>query len=171
VTIAVPRRASQSDTPALATAGDGLLNAPAMLAIALLVFNDHVLKEVWPGLVSGKLSDFVGLLFFPLLIQAVVEVGWAAVGRWRRPSHKLLVSAIGLTAIAFAAIKTLPAANALVADLLGRAQWLISVGILGSTGRPGPVSIALDVTDLVALPILAGTYLLGARRQGAGPNG
>ena len=41
----------------------------AIFAIALLVVNDHVLKLACPGLVTGKLSDFAGLMFFPLCSQ------------------------------------------------------------------------------------------------------
>ncbi|MEZ0068774.1 hypothetical protein ABIA32_004808 [Streptacidiphilus sp. MAP12-20] len=28
--------------------------------LVVLVVNDHLLKQTWPGLVTGKLSDFAG---------------------------------------------------------------------------------------------------------------
>jgi hypothetical protein len=39
-----------------------------LFAVAVLIVNDHVLKHRFPGLVTGKLSDFAGLFFFPLLL-------------------------------------------------------------------------------------------------------
>ena len=36
-------------------------------AILVLLINDHLLKGAAPGWVTGKLSDFAGLVFFPLL--------------------------------------------------------------------------------------------------------
>ena len=34
--------------------------------------NDHVLKHACPGVVTGKLSDFAGLFFFPLFLADVL---------------------------------------------------------------------------------------------------
>jgi hypothetical protein len=34
-------------------------------ATAVLLLNDHVLKQAWPGLVTGKLSDVAGLVVAP----------------------------------------------------------------------------------------------------------
>ena len=39
------------------------LASPAAIAsLLLLLVNDHVLKQAWPGVVTGKLSDFAGLV-------------------------------------------------------------------------------------------------------------
>ncbi len=38
------------------------------LSIALLLVNDHVLKVLYPSWITGKLSDFAGLFFFPFLL-------------------------------------------------------------------------------------------------------
>jgi hypothetical protein len=51
--------------------GDGLLHPIVLLAIGILLINDHVLKSAWPGAVTGKLSDIAGLVFFPLLVQEI----------------------------------------------------------------------------------------------------
>ena len=38
---------------------------PTLLALAVLVLNDHVLKQAAPGVVTGKLSDVAGLVLAP----------------------------------------------------------------------------------------------------------
>ncbi len=50
------------------------LKHPATVAsIALLVVNDHILKSLAPSWVTGKLSDFAGLFFFPFLLAAALS--------------------------------------------------------------------------------------------------
>jgi len=47
------------------------LRHPAtLISISLLLFNDHVLKIAAPSPLTGKLSDFAGLFFFPFLLAA-----------------------------------------------------------------------------------------------------
>ena len=97
-------------------------------ALAVLVVNDHVLKQAWPGLVTGKLSDVAGLVVAPPLVAlllALVRVRWSA----------LLVTGAG-----FAVVKTVPAAAAVTSAGLG---WLA-----------GPSYVRADLTDLLALPAL-----------------
>src|SRR5690606_8292496 len=53
-------------SPARPVAGDGLLHPAPLAAIGLLLLNDHWLKAAFPGSITGKLSDFAGLAFFPL---------------------------------------------------------------------------------------------------------
>jgi hypothetical protein len=60
-----------------------------MLAIGILAVNDHLLKGVVPGLVTGKLSDAAGLLVAPPLLAVLVDplrhrrlVRTCRVGRW-----------------------------------------------------------------------------------------
>src|SRR5918995_4450814 len=45
-----------------------------VLALVVLVLNDHVLKQAWPGWVTGKLSDVAGLVVAPLLLAAVLTL-------------------------------------------------------------------------------------------------
>jgi hypothetical protein len=66
--------------------------------------NDHVLKRVWPGGVTGKLSDFAGVLLVALL------VGWITRNR---------AFAVASTAVGFAAIKLSLVAAAVAAPVLG----------------------------------------------------
>ncbi|MBN2007155.1 MAG: hypothetical protein JXA21_27640, partial [Anaerolineae bacterium] len=59
-------------SPALReTALRGLTHPLCWLAVGLLLLNDHVLKRAAPSALTGKLSDFAGLFFFPFLAAAV----------------------------------------------------------------------------------------------------
>lgn len=109
----------------------GLVHPTPLVALAVLLLNDHALKGagVLPGWLTGKLSDFAGLALFPVLLTTLVELHPRAPRR--------LVVALGsalATGLAFSLLKAWPAANA-----LANAAW---------------GAVALDPTDLVALPAL-----------------
>jgi hypothetical protein len=89
-----------------ATRGGHLCHPVPLLAVLLLAVNDHLLKGsgVLPGTVTGKLSDFAGLFFFPLLLAAV---GWDG------------TLATGAVAAVFTALKTWPSFNHAVSPLFG----------------------------------------------------
>lgn len=103
------------------------------VALALLVANDHLFKGagVLPSALTGKLSDFAGLLVAPVVLAALLGVrgrrGWIA-------SH-LAVGA------GFAAINLSPA--------------IARVVEAATLPTPFPWWITVDPTDLVALPMLA----------------
>ena len=99
-------------------------------ALAVLALNDHLLKQAWPGPVTGKLSDVAGLVFFPLLVRAITRLPIGA--------------CVAITGLGFAAVKLWAPATAACAQVLG---WLQ----LGSE----PVVLVRDPTDLLALPALA----------------
>ena len=71
----------------LADAHGGLLHTAPVTAIGLLVLNDHVLKAMAPGPITGVLSDLAGLAFFPLLLVAFVELFRLALGRAPEPDE------------------------------------------------------------------------------------
>jgi len=51
------------------------LSHPVSLAgLALLLLNDHVFKQLWHGLVTGKLSDIAGRMMFPPLLAVLVAL-------------------------------------------------------------------------------------------------
>ena len=93
-----------------------------IVAVAVLAVNDHVLKDRFPGLITGKLSDVAGVAMVATLAFALVGWRWAA----------------GLTAVGFAALKTVP----------GVAEW--AAPVLGGVSRRDP-------TDLAALLVLVPT--------------
>ena len=138
-------------------AGDALLHPVALAAVALLVLNDHWLKHAHPGALSGKLSDFAGLAFFPLVLVGAWEVALAALGRAWLPSQRALAVAACATAAAFVAIKTSYAALDAWRWSLGALHW-------AWRGRLLPVAGVRDPTDLVALPALLVPLLIGSRR-------
>ncbi len=139
-----------------------LLHPVSLAAVALLVVNDHVLKAAWPGLVTGKLSDVAGLVFFPLLL--------AAVAQQLRPGLRLrstVAACAWLTALVFAAIKLSPLAGDAYRVGLGALQWPFRamLALVHDHGLPTLARVALtpDATDLVTLPaVLVAVWL--ARR-------
>jgi hypothetical protein len=140
------------------------LSHPASVAaIGLLLLNDHVLKAAWPSsqyaaTVTGKLSDFAGVFFFPFLLAAAISapVEWAlarrrgANGSTECTLAPRLLWALGFTATAawFAGMKTIPAVNEWTAALAG---WVAG----------GPVVIVRDPTDLLALVMLWPAWRVG----------
>jgi hypothetical protein len=148
--------------------GDALLQPVALGAIALLIVNDHVFKAVAPGLVTGKLSDIAGLVFFPLLLVAIAELALAATGRWRGADVRVVTAAVAATGIAFTTVKLLPGAEALYEQVLGLGQWpfRLLAGFPSGAAAGGPVAVDLtrDATDLVALVALWIPMELGVRR-------
>lgn len=137
----------------------------SLLAIAVLIVNDHLLKWVWPGVVTGKLSDFAGLVCFPLLLLALLEP-WCPRGRDRRVAG--LVA--GLTALGFAMVKTWPPANHAHAVAWGLLQWPGAAVQAWLAGSPSPprfeVECVRDPTDLIALPaVLVAVWLVPSARD------
>ena len=115
-------------------------------AMALLAVNDHFFKgaDVLPAWLTGKLSDFAGLLFFPLLCTALVDTVLAFVRAPIDPTlrvGKALVACL-LTGLGFAAIELWPAAAR------GYARAVSAIGV-PSTSTPDPS----DLLALVMLPI------------------
>ncbi len=110
----------------------------ALGAVFLLLLNDHVLKAstILPQWLTGKLSDFAGLFFFPLLLVALVRalalVAMRPLPRWSGPWGWGAVLATGSV---FTACKLWPAFNQAFTPWWG--------------------AMVLDPTDLWALPMLA----------------
>lgn len=135
-----------------------LAHPVSLAAIGLLLLNDHILKEIWPGAVTGKLSDFAGLVFFPLLMVAAVEMITG------RPSRTMLSAiAVVATGIGFVLIQTWDPAADLYRNTLGYLQWPFRY-LLDNTAVPSSVDHTADPTDLLALPALLVTWKLSRHR-------
>lgn len=112
------------------------------IALLVLVVNDHVLKGagVLPGWLTGKLSDFAGLVVAPVLSSMLF--------RSRTIKERLL--AFAPVVALFVAIKTSPAAARMLES---------AVALTGIDWR-----IWTDPSDLVALCVLPVSFWLAADR-------
>lgn len=143
-------------------AGDGLLHPVALSTMAILVLNDHLWKSQWPGTVTGKLSDIAGLVLFPLLLQAAVEVWNAVRGRGHRPSRRVLIVCILLTGSVFAAAELSSTVDSMLQVTWGWLRWPLTV-VGGDSMRPGVLT--QDATDMITLPALLIAWEIGRRRH------
>jgi hypothetical protein len=117
-----------------------------VFALVVLVLNDHLLKQAWPGFVTGKLSDVAGLVVAPLLLAVPLSVVRVA-----RPAPVAIMA----TGIGFTLTKTSAAGAAITSDL-----WSLT-GIA--------THIRADVTDLSALPALYAAWLVHRQARGLPP--
>lgn len=121
-----------------------LFRHPAIIAsVVLLLVNDHLLKAYAPSWLTGKISDFAGLFFFPFLVALCLRPFF-------RQDHAAVFAGFSLTATLFTALKTLPAANS--------ALTVIVSNLLGFTPQ-----ILLDPSDLFALLALWPAWALWSR--------
>lgn len=117
--------------------GRGALRHPLFWgALVLLVLNDHVLKGagVLPGALTGKLSDFAGMVVAPVLV--------ATAFRARQTPTRLL--AFAAATLPFVAINVSPSAAAAMESL---------VGLVGLEWR-----IWSDPSDLIGLAALPAAW-------------
>ena len=124
-----------------------LLHPLTLAALAILVINDHLLKQVAPGAFTGKLSDVAGLVLVPLLAAGTIEL----ITR-RHLSQSWFFLLIVLVAIGFIALQTLPPVGELYRNGLGLVQYPFRS--LFDAPQPQPVHLTQDPTDLFTLPAL-----------------
>lgn len=138
--------------------GDGMLHPACLSALALLGINDWWLKSAYPGAITGKLSDFAGLFFFPILLFALLEITRHLLRRpWLASVSELRLSCV-LTGAVFAAINSSGACAASYVHFM-RGLW-------GFVLQTSMISInhTLDPSDLVALLALFPAYRLQLNR-------
>jgi hypothetical protein len=141
--------------------GGLLLHPSFMFAVCLLLVNDHVIKPTLPGMVSGKLSDFAGLFFFPPLLVSVAEL---VVPRWTPRRRAGLLGCAVATGIAFSLVQLWPPATNAYAVGLGALQWVPRwLLTLGKHTALHSTHVTPDAWDLIALPACFGALLTGRR--------
>jgi photosystem II stability/assembly factor-like uncharacterized protein len=135
----------------------------SLLAVAVLIVNDHLLKSLYPSALTGKLSDVAGLYFLPYLLLlwlfALVELARRTAQGGRGRLDPLPVAAAdALVASTFVAVGTVFVALKLSSDTAGPILWLLA----SISGRVH--DIVADPTDLVALGALSLAYWYWRRR-------
>ncbi|MEU4790258.1 hypothetical protein AB0F95_11175 [Micromonospora tulbaghiae] len=122
-----------------------------VLALVVLVLNDHVFKAAFPGPVTGKLSDVAGLVLAPPLVAVLVTLVVP-----RLPARAAAGVALGSVGAGFTLVKSSGYAAAVASDL-----WSVV---------SGPSLIRADLTDLLTLPalVLAAWVWGRARRDPVG---
>ncbi len=128
----------KSRNPAFENSLACLQHPLTLLSIAILLLNDHVLKVVSPSWLTGKLSDFAGLFFFPFIVAAGLSLALAKFNLSRQRIGQIV---FGIVAIWFTLLKTSPLVNSLTAQLAS-----LFIG--------APTRLILDWTDLFALASL-----------------
>ncbi len=128
-------KARRSDTDGARPALAWLAHPITLVALIVLLVNDHLLKAAWPGVVTGKLSDVAGLVLAPPLLATLVLLLVR-----RAPAKPVAAGAVIVVGTAFAAVKAFPAAATVAAQ-----AWSV---------LNGPSIVRADLTDLLALPAL-----------------
>lgn len=150
-------------------AGEGILHPVMLLAVTALVLNDHLLKRLNPGVLTGKVSDIAGLMFFPVLLQGLWELALSILGRpWRRSDRVLLVCTV-LTGAVFAFAKLSATGATLYRSLFGAIRGLpgaLPALLDGQLPRLPVSTLTQDPTDVLALPaVLVGLWLVHRARS------
>jgi hypothetical protein len=78
-----------------------------LVALLVLLVNDHVLKDAFPGFITGKLSDFAGLFAFatffasafPRRAAAICVATGALFVWWKSPWSQMFVDALQLSRV------------------------------------------------------------------------
>jgi hypothetical protein len=127
----------------------------ALLAIAVWLLNDHLLKSMFPGIITGKLSDIAGMVVTPLVVAVFVELAAPRTVRAKRRFVRINAwLSIIIVAAAFAAAKTTLAGHDIYVTIatLIRAPLHVVVERFHPIVFKESVVLVRDVTDLIAIP-------------------
>lgn len=139
--------------------GDLLLHPIAVVALIVVILNDRVLKVNYPSEVSGKLSDFAGLVYFPLFLVSVIEgARWVMRKRPWELSERAVWVAVVVIGVAMTLIKTWQPAGEVYRTVMGVALWpvdALGAAVHGEGLAPlGRAGLVQDRTDLISLVVL-----------------
>jgi hypothetical protein len=109
------------------------------LAFGLLLANDFLLRRLWPSWWTGKLSDLTWLFIAPVALALFLSLFIPA--RWKRQEKWVAILAYIVTALAFTALKTLPAFHSVILH-----AWQSGLGF--------SAAVVMDPSDLLALAVL-----------------
>ncbi|WP_438472910.1 hypothetical protein [Rhodococcus erythropolis] len=142
--------------------GDLLLSPWALVSVAVILVNDHVLKGAFGNTMTGKLSDVAGVFLFPLLLLSVLEVL-----RRKLAGRAAIAWSIAVTGIGFAAVKTVSPIDDAYEWVIGFFRWTAG----GFRGELLPIVVFRDPSDLWVLPILFASYLVVTHNRTRAPQG
>ncbi len=125
-----------------------------LAAVAVLLFNDHVGKRLWPGALTGKVSDLAWMLVSPVVLALVLTPVLSLVPGLRLHGDRPAIAGLAATGAMFAFAKSGPWGGEVAS-----AVWSWS-GV--------PSRIQGDRSDLVALPALGVSWWLWKRSQAVG---
>jgi hypothetical protein len=160
-----PRKIARNPAP-----GAALLHPFTLTALLVLAVNDHVLKHLCPGVITGKLSDFAGVLLLPIFLHALLEL--AAARLWHEPldaarGDRALGVVIFVSLLAFALPEVWAPAEAVYRYGLGAARYPFQAALALVSGQSWPplraVRATADVTDLLAMPMALVAFAVGRR--------
>jgi hypothetical protein len=124
-----------------------VLSHPIVIgAVVLLLVNDHILRRLWPSVITGKLGDAAWLVFAPLMVAPLIALLF--------PNRRRLTGllSIGITGVGFALIKTVGPIHAITQAGL---SWMLG----------WPSGLRRDPTDLLMLPALGLTWWLWTKTR------
>ena len=143
--------------------GASLLHPLFLVSLLVLLINDHIAKDLYPGLITGKLSDFSGLLVLPVLAFVAVEVGAKATRR-RLPGARVAAALCIVSAIGFALVKSVPWANEGYRFAIGAIRWPLQALTAAADGTETPgvslISVVPDEWDIIAIVAVIPAYLI-----------
>ncbi len=145
-----------------------ILHPVSLTALVLLLLNDHVLKGLAPGAVTGKLSDFAGLALLPILVVSTIELL-----AHTTLSCRTLWAISSVVALGFVFVEATPLGAGLYEQGLGIAQLPFRYALSGADVA-APVRHVADIGDLIALPAAFVVCLVSLRsktmaREGVSP--
>jgi hypothetical protein len=140
-----------------------------MLTVALLAINDHGLKGsgLLPAWLTGKLSDFAGLFFFPLLLVSLYDLLATLLFRWVPKSPLRPFPTPWQVGLAIVATGTFFAGVQLHPDI---AHFYARTAAFLMFWQDAPyVRVTMDPTDTAALLMLPLVWLYARKRLAAIP--
>jgi hypothetical protein len=125
-----------------------------LLAVALMLVNDHWLKPAFHDAITGKLSDVAVCFFMPLFVSEVLGIVCGVA-----PRARLLASAV-FVALLYGGLEVVPP----VTRLALRALALVGPAL----GIHRPFQMTSDWSDLACLVFVPLSVLYGQRRLAVG---
>lgn len=129
-----------------------LIHPLSLASLILLLLNDHLLKWLTPSWLTGKLSDFSGLFFFPFLLAALL----AFILREKLNTRQVGILAFGITAVWFVLMKTTAWGNAFTENF---ASFVLQTR----------AQIIQDPTDVIALGVMVPGWTLWEKTKTTRP--